>query len=535
MAVAVVRNAAEFEDRLGSYIFERSEESRAVRVGEKETSEQAAIVARYADLFSRAQLEALREAEAEASGEERERLYRLRKTCEGGLISSELVERYDELENRMLAARVTFKGEEMPLRTAEAQLAVLPSYADREELGEIQAETSAAFNPDRLELMTVAEELEAELSGIAGAVERSEEEKGISLHELSAVLNDTSGRMTEAFIPLRDRWFDRLLGPGRPAMPTSSHMSYMRRLSPLESTYTKERATEVCLATLRDLGFDLAAATNIKLDIEDRPQKAPRACVIPSNPPSVVHLITRAQGGLHDYQAFLHEAGHALHYGGVDPSLPLAFRSLARDHALTEIYSYIVEAISKEPEWHARYFGLSDEDAAQNAEATTFLEAILYRRYEAKLRYELEFWGALRRGRRHPRRLRGVPHRSNRRPLQKLALPLGHGRRLLLRRLPPSLGPLRPAPPLPDRNGRRGLVAQPRDRRVPARRLPRRNEALERGLRREDRLRRARHSTAPSRARRLTLNCSLLAAHSSSGLGHRPLTAAARVRIPYGP
>ncbi len=393
MAVAVVRSPAEFEDRLGRYIFERSEESRAVRVGEKDTSEQAAIVARYADLFSRGQLEALREAESGATGDERERLYRLRKTCEGGLITNELVERYDEFENRILAVRVSFKGEQMPLRTAEAQLAVLASYADREELGDIQAEASASFNPDRLELMTVAEELEAEISGIADAVERSEDEKGISLHELSAVLKDTSDRMTEAFIPLRDRWFDRLLGADRPAMPTSSHMSYMRRLSPLESTYTKERATEVCLATLRDLGFDLAAATNIKLDIEDRPQKAPRACVIPSNPPSVVHLITRAQGGLHDYQAFLHEAGHALHYGGVDPALPLAFRSLARDHALTEIYSYIVEAISKEPEWHARYFGLSDAEAAQNAEATTFLEAILYRRYEAKLRYELDFWG----------------------------------------------------------------------------------------------------------------------------------------------
>ena len=100
-----------------------------MRVGEKETSEQAEIVRRYADLFSREQLEALREAEAGAAGDERERLFRLRKTCEGGLIANELVERYDELENRMLAARVTFKGEEMPLRTAQAQLAVLPGYA----------------------------------------------------------------------------------------------------------------------------------------------------------------------------------------------------------------------------------------------------------------------------------------------------------------------------------------------------------------------------------------------------------------------
>src|SRR5579862_8778857 len=106
MAVSVVRTPAEFEDRLGSYMFERSEESRAVRVGEKDTSEQAAIVARYADLFSRGQLEALREAESGATGDERERLYRLRKTCEGGLITNALVERYDEFENRILAARV---------------------------------------------------------------------------------------------------------------------------------------------------------------------------------------------------------------------------------------------------------------------------------------------------------------------------------------------------------------------------------------------------------------------------------------------
>jgi hypothetical protein len=105
-----------------------------------------------------------------------------------------------------------------------------------------------------------------------------------------------------------------------------------------------------------------------------------------------VHLITRAQGGLHDYQAFLHEAGHALHYGGVDAALPYTFRRISRDHALTEIYSYIVEAISREPAWHAKYFGLSDEQAAENAGATVFLESLLFRRYEAKLRYELGFW-----------------------------------------------------------------------------------------------------------------------------------------------
>src|SRR5207244_6570262 len=193
-------------------------------------------------------------------------------------------------------------------------------------------------------------------------------------------------------VALRERWFDRLLGAGRAEHPTSHHSSFLRRLTPLDSTYTKDRSVEVCLATLERLGFRLADDPNIRLDLDDRPQKSPRACVIASDPPQVVHLITRAQGGLHDYQAFLHEAGHALHYAGVDPSLPYVFRKISRDHALTEIYSYILEAISREPAWHAEHFDLTDEQAAEHAEATTFLEALLYRRSAAKLRFELEFW-----------------------------------------------------------------------------------------------------------------------------------------------
>jgi hypothetical protein len=389
---ATVRKPTEFEERLRRYLFERSEEARAVRVGEKEVSEQAEIVRRYEDLFTRAQLDALRGAEAGASGDERELLYRLRKTCEGGLVAAELAEREDELENRVLAERLTFKGEEMPLRTAQARLAVLPAYADREELGRIQAAALAAFNDDTLELIRSSEELAAEYSGIADPVGRNEEEKSISLRELAKALEAASDQSADSFVVLRARWFEKLLGPAREEVPSSFHTSYMRRLSPLETTYTKERATEVCLETLTELGFDLAASTDIKLDLDDRPQKAPRACVIASDPPHVVHLITRAQGGLHDYQAFLHEAGHALHYAGCDPDLPYTFRRISRDHALTEIYSYICEAVTREPGWHARYFGLSDEQAAENAEATVFLEALLFRRYVAKLRFELGFW-----------------------------------------------------------------------------------------------------------------------------------------------
>src|ERR671930_243667 len=325
MSVTAVRTPAEYESHLRRYLFERSEEGRAVRVGEKEVSERAEIVARYRDLFSREQLDALRSAE-EA-------------TPEG-----------DERENAVLAARVEFKGEELPIRSAQAKLAVLAGYPDREELGSVTGARSAEFNPERLDVLRAGEELEAEISGEPDMIARNEEEKGVSLRELEAALAQVTERAAEAYMLLRDRWFERLLGPERADLPSSYHVAYLRRLSPLESTYTKDRAVEVCMDTIKRLGFDLEDDPNVRLDLDDRPQKSPRACVIPSDPPTVVHLITRAKGRLHDYQAFLHEAGHALHYAGCDPSLPYTFRNLSRDNALTEIYSYIFEAISRETE-----------------------------------------------------------------------------------------------------------------------------------------------------------------------------------------
>ena len=254
------------------------------------------------------------------------------------------------------------------------------------------------------------------------------------------------------------------------------------------------------METLSRLGFDLANEASIRLDLDDRPQKSPRACVIASDAPEVVHLITRAQGGLHDYQAFLHEAGHALHYAGCDPDLPYTFRNLSRDHALTEIYSFILEAISREPGWHAEHFDLSDDEATTNAEATTFLDALLYRRYAAKLGFELEFWGRFDEDGGTPdgysERLgeaTGVRYRPD-------ALPRGHGRGLLLGRLPARLDSLRAAARAPGVGGRARVVAVTGDRQAAARALQRRDAPVERGDRRSDRLRSARHRTARLRA-----------------------------------
>ena len=99
--------------------------------------------------------------------------------------------------------------------------------------------------------------------------------KQVDLGEVRDAVLGASSQVDDAYARRSERHLGALLGEEREAEPTSAHVSYIRRLSPLAATYSKERAVEVCLETLGSLGFDLAANSRIKLDLEDRPQRIP--------------------------------------------------------------------------------------------------------------------------------------------------------------------------------------------------------------------------------------------------------------------
>ena len=351
--------------------------------------------------------------------------------------------------------------------------------------------------------MQKGEALEAELSGEPDPVARSAARKNIDLHALSEALQDTVRRQDGSWQPLREEWLDRVLGPERDAEPASHHVAYLRRMSPFADLYPKERCVPICLETLSSLGFDLAANGRIRLDLDDRPQKSPRACVIASDPPAVVHLITRAQGGLHDYQAFLHEAGHALHYAGLDAELPYTFRAaLARPRAHRDL---LVPARVDHPRARLARSALRRHGRRTPPSAPRprrFLEVLLFRRYAAKLAYELELWADFENAgdyaQTYEDNLRaavGFRYRADgyladldgdfysadylRAWIRTAQL------RAFLRE---SIG--------------RGLVAASRDGRAAARALPGGHAPDERGDRRPARLRPARHCAARRRARR---------------------------------
>ena len=337
VSVAAVRSPAEFEARLQRYLFERSEEGRAVRVGEKEAPSRRRSSPATPISSAREQLDALREAEEEAR----------RATSASGSTGCARRARAGSSPPSSPSARTssrtrssprasTLQGEEMPLRTAQAKLAVLadvrrPRGARRRSRPSAarRSTTTASSCSARPRSST------AELSGEPDPVERNEEEKGISLRELERVLAAASDAVDGAVrAPARAlvRAAARPRARRGPVVATTSRL-HAPALAARVDVHEGARV-EVCIDDAHRARLRPRERPNIRLDLDDRPQKSPRACVIASDPPTVVHLITRAQGGLHDYQAFLHEAGHALHYARLRPGaavhVPAASRATTR-------------------------------------------------------------------------------------------------------------------------------------------------------------------------------------------------------------
>ena len=110
------------------------------------------------------------------------------------------------------------------------------------------------MNDDRLDLLRATEELVGRPHRRArsgGASRGGEGDLAVAARQRPRRRERSSTE--DSYQVLRDRWFDRLLGTDRMPLPSSSHAAYMRRLSPLEHVYTKDRAT-------RDLPRDAQGA-----------------------------------------------------------------------------------------------------------------------------------------------------------------------------------------------------------------------------------------------------------------------------------
>ncbi|HEY9479105.1 MAG TPA: hypothetical protein VIP79_03410 [Gemmatimonadaceae bacterium] len=140
-----------------------------------------------------------------------------------------------------------------------------------------------------------------------------------------------------------------------------------------------------------EMGVDAYAGGRVIFDTGEREGKRSRAFCAPVRVPEEVYLVLRPHGGQADYRTFLHELGHALHFGYTRADLPFEYRWLG-DNSITEAYAMLFDHLMHDPGWLLRYTGLGRSALPSFLRAVGFEELHFLRRYAAKLVYEFNLY-----------------------------------------------------------------------------------------------------------------------------------------------
>jgi len=213
-----------------------------------------------------------------------------------------------------------------------------------------------------------------ELSGI---------DLGALVRQTSAFLEATE----DAYEPLLSGPLERELGFGFERLRRSD-FSFFFRAPTLDPAFTDERLLGSLAQTLEGLALD---PPGVKLDVEQRPKKTPRAFCSPVRVPDEVYLVIARRGGRDDFETLFHEAGHAQHFAHMPASLPMEHRYLG-DNSITESFAFLLQHLTQSPAWLRARLDVNDPEPIE-AQARA-AKLVYLRRYAAKLAYELELHSA---------------------------------------------------------------------------------------------------------------------------------------------
>jgi hypothetical protein len=159
------------------------------------------------------------------------------------------------------------------------------------------------------------------------------------------------------------------------------------RASEYDDAFPGNQMESVIRRHVTEMGIDPTADGRIIFDVGDREGKRSRAFCSPVRVPQEVYLVLRPHGGQSDYNTFLHELGHALHFAYASADYPFEFRWLG-DNSVTESYAMLFDHRMHDRGWLLRYAQLGTNRVAEFLRTAGFEELHYLRRYCAKFLYE---------------------------------------------------------------------------------------------------------------------------------------------------
>ena len=337
------------------------------------------IFERHARLFTKKTIAAL-----DAAPHDDERWSPLRAFVIEGYLENAAKSLSEAIAARETSDAATLDGEEVPYRALSVLIANEADAERRHHIDGLRVELTAAQNPLREERWD-ALYAEARSLGYADYAALCEDVGRLALADLAAPLEAFLWE-SEADYRLRlARYLDEI--GVAPAAAERSDLAYLFRSPQFDSHFPPEQLLPSLRETLAALGIDVERQAGVRLDVEARPQKSPRAFCAAILIPGEVKLVINPHGGQDDYAALFHEAGHTEHFAHVDPSLPFAARGLG-DNSVTEAFAFLMEHLVYDAVWLRERLGW--RGAEDFVAFKRFYKLYIIRRYAAKLLYELE-------------------------------------------------------------------------------------------------------------------------------------------------
>ncbi len=363
--------------------------------GLKGTAELQPIYAKYPRVLGDDALAQVREAFAGAAeGSEEKRGARLLLDWQvEGMVSRELA----ALDEREIAwessASVTLSdGRIVPYQQLSIDIANTMDRRDRLVLDRARSAIVAKeLAPMRLEHFQRETELTAKLGIGSNYVSTFVALSGVDLAELAAqcakFLRDTQSMWDDT---VRERVRDKL-GIKISEAVRADALALMR-VPEFDAFFPGAGLESVARRNMQEMGVDAVAGGRVVFDTGDREGKRSRAFCAPVRIPEEVYLVMRPHGGQTDYATFMHELGHALHFGYMRADYPFEYRWLG-DNSVTESYAMLFDHLMQNAGWLLRYTSLTKKELPAFERAAGFEELQFLRRYCGKLLYEMELHG----------------------------------------------------------------------------------------------------------------------------------------------
>jgi hypothetical protein len=160
----------------------------------------------------------------------------------------------------------------------------------------------------------------------------------------------------------------------------------MFRSRDVDELFPKEALGARISATVRGLGADPAALTNLRVDDRDLPAKNPRALALAIEVPADVRISVKPLPGLRAHSAYLHEMGYALHAAFTrEPRFALAKLG---GGSIAEAWSLLFELLVEDPVWLEQQARLTGERRDHYLAASAAWDLHLLRRAAGYVLYE---------------------------------------------------------------------------------------------------------------------------------------------------